>query len=119
MQYVEETLEYVSPLLVRCRRMDLTALGWSLMAAILPTLLYVTILVLMDRNEREPWTLMVMVFLWGAVPAVMLSLMGEIVFSRTVRDFYPTPGAANLFTVSVVAPVVEELAKAVALLIVY
>jgi RsiW-degrading membrane proteinase PrsW (M82 family) len=103
--------------------MDVTALGWSLMAAIIPTLLYVTVLVLMDRNEREPWVLMVMVFAWGAVPAVMLSLMGEIVLSKSVgqimRDYYPSPGAANLFNVAVVAPVVEELAKAMALLIVY
>src|SRR5438045_9568751 len=99
--------------------MDLTALGWSVAAAVIPTAIYVTILVLMDRNEREPWSLMVLVFLWGAVPAVMLSLMGEIVLSRSVREFYPGPGAANLFNVSVVAPAVEELAKAMALLIVY
>jgi RsiW-degrading membrane proteinase PrsW (M82 family) len=99
--------------------MDLTALGWSLMAAIIPTLLYVTILVLMDRNEREPWLLMVLVFAWGAAPAVMLSLMGEILFSFKVHEFYPAPGAANLFNVAVVAPVVEELAKAAAVLIVF
>jgi RsiW-degrading membrane proteinase PrsW (M82 family) len=99
--------------------MDLTALGWSLAAAIIPTILYVAILVVMDRHEREPWLLMVLVFAWGAAPAVMLSLMGEIFFSFHVREFYPTPGAANLFNVAVVAPVVEELAKALAVLIVY
>ncbi len=90
------------------------ALAWSLAAAIVPTVIYVTVLVLLDRHEREPWLLMVLVFFWGAAPAIMISLMGEI----SAKDFLPGLGG-RLFNVAVVAPVIEELAKAAALAIVF
>jgi len=96
-----------------------SALAWALAAAIIPTVIYVIVLVLLDRHEREPWYLMALVFIWGAAPAVMVSLMGEIVLSTEAKDFLPSPGHAKLFNVAVIAPVVEELAKAAALLIVY
>jgi RsiW-degrading membrane proteinase PrsW (M82 family) len=98
--------------------MDPTVLAWSIAAAVIPTVIYVVVLVLLDRHEKEPWTLMGMVFLWGAVPSIMLSMMFELVLAVQVRELVPREGA-NLVNVAVMAPVVEELAKALALLIVF
>jgi len=102
--------------------MDFAALGGpliaALIAAVLPTVLYVIILVMLDRHEREPWFLMALVFAWGAAPAIMMSLMGEMVLAREAREFLPGMGG-KLFDVAVIAPVVEELAKAAALVIVF
>jgi RsiW-degrading membrane proteinase PrsW (M82 family) len=97
---------------------NLTALVWSLAAAAIPTVVYVAILVILDRHEKEPWYLMALVFIWGAAPAIMVSLMGEIILSAEFKDFLPGLGG-RLFDVAVIAPVVEELAKAAALAIVF
>jgi RsiW-degrading membrane proteinase PrsW (M82 family) len=97
---------------------DLPALVGSLVAAAVPTVIYVIILVTLDRHEKEPWYLMALVFVWGAAPAIMISLMGEIFLGAQAHDFLPGLGG-RLFNVAVIAPVVEELAKAAALAIVF
>ncbi|MEZ4833058.1 MAG: hypothetical protein R2873_13905 [Caldilineaceae bacterium] len=48
----------------------------SLTAAILPTIFRVG-LYLADRYEREPIWLGIVVFLWGAIPAIVASLIGN------------------------------------------
>jgi RsiW-degrading membrane proteinase PrsW (M82 family) len=97
---------------------DPLVLACSLAAAIIPTVVYVAILVILDRHEKEPWYLMALVFVWGAAPAIMVSLMGEIVLAAEAKEFMPGLGG-KLFNVAVIAPIVEELAKAAALGIVF
>ncbi len=90
----------------------------SLAAAVIPTLIYALAFYWVDRYEREPLWLVVVAFLWGAVPAVVVSLLGELIIGT---PFVNAPGsvAEGLVSSALVAPVVEELAKGVALWAIY
>ena len=90
-------------------------IGLSVAAAVIPTLLYTWLVWLCDRYEREPWPLLAAAFLWGAIPAIVLSLVAELILhvplgalrSSTARDLVAAGG---------IAPLVEEPIKAAALL---
>jgi RsiW-degrading membrane proteinase PrsW (M82 family) len=87
----------------------------SLLAGVVPTAIYVAIIWWFDRYEKEPLWLLAVTFLWGAIPAIILSLIVELVLGIPVSVL-----GEGLLTDVVesggVAPVVEEIAKAVALL---
>jgi RsiW-degrading membrane proteinase PrsW (M82 family) len=87
----------------------------SLLAGVIPTAIYAAIMWWFDRYEKEPLWLLAVTFLWGAIPAIILSLIVELVLGIPVSVL-----GEGLLTEVVgsggVAPVVEEIAKAVALL---
>ncbi len=56
----------------------LFALALSTLAAIVPTLVYTLTFYWADRYEREPRSLLFAAFIWGAIPAVIASLIGEV-----------------------------------------
>lgn len=87
----------------------------SLFAAVIPSLLYVMVFYWADRYEREPLWLATVTFLWGAIPAIILSLIFELALGA---PFINEPGslAEELVSGAVVAPVVEEIFKGAALL---
>jgi len=85
----------------------------SLLAAVLPTSLYVLIVWWFDRHEKEPLQLLAAAFLWGAVPAVLLAVGIELASDAPVTAFSGSYG--EIVGASVVAPVVEEAIKASAL----
>ena len=93
----------------------MTALLISLIAAIVPTILYVLLFYWADRYEREPLWLLALAFVWGAVPAIVVSFLGEWLIGT---PFVSAPGSAAAMLVegSIVVPIVEETVKAVALL---
>lgn len=86
----------------------------TLIACIVPTLLYVGIIYRVDSYEKEPLWLLSAVFLWGAVPAIVLSIIAgvfvegalEVVFGRNWQ---------SLTAAVLTAPIVEETIKGVAL----
>lgn len=96
-------------------------------AAVVPMVAYLVAIWVLDRHDREPIWLVLLTFLWGAVGAVLIALVGN-----TALDMLLTPVAAQLATVfgydpsmvasmvgpTIVAPIVEEPAKAVFLLFV-
>ncbi|MFH1086245.1 MAG: PrsW family glutamic-type intramembrane protease [Chloroflexota bacterium] len=89
----------------------------SLLIAAVTTLIYIWLIWRADRYEKEPKRLLVAAFVWGAVPAIVLSVvMGSIVGPPAAAL---AGGYAELVTASFVAPPVEEAAKALALAIVY
>ena len=96
----------------------LIALLVSITAAVLPTILYVLLFYWADRYEREPVWLVTVAFIWGAVPAVLVSLFGEVVLGWPWLD---APGSITgaIIEGAVIAPVVEELAKGFALLLIF
>ena len=51
----------------------------SLLFAVIPTLCYVAIVWWCDRYEKEPFWLLAAAFLWGAVPAILLAIGGEVI----------------------------------------
>lgn len=92
------------------------ALLWSIAAAIIPTAVYVMVLWWLDRYEKEPQRLLWSAFIWGAAPAVILSLVAESVLQIPLADL--GKAGAELASSSFLAPVVEELAKGVAVLLI-
>ncbi len=87
----------------------------SLLAGVIPTAIYAAIIWWFDRYEKEPLWLLTVTFLWGAIPAIILSLIVEFILGIPVSVL-----GEGLLTDVVesggVAPVVEEIAKAAALL---
>ena len=83
-------------------------------AAIIPTLLYVTIIYWADRYEKEPGWLLAASFLWGAVPSIILALIFNAMGSLPFYLLGPAVGDAA--GAIVIAPPVEETIKAVALI---
>lgn len=90
----------------------------SLAAAVVPTFFYALAFYLADRYEREPVWMGIVAFLWGAIPAVVTSLFGEIVIGI---PFVGDPGSltAAIVESALVAPFVEEIAKGAALYAIY
>lgn len=78
----------------------------SLIFAVVPMSLYLWLIWLMDRYDREPFGLVALNFLWGAVGAIILSLIFSILLSRTT-------GAGAFMSTVAVAPFVEEIMKGV------
>jgi RsiW-degrading membrane proteinase PrsW (M82 family) len=87
----------------------------SLLAGVIPTVIYAAIIWWFDRYEKEPLWLLAVTFLWGAIPAILFSLIAELILGIPVSVL-----GEGLLTDVVesggVAPVVEEIAKATALL---
>ena len=90
----------------------------SLLIAFIPALGYTLLVWWLDRYEREPFRLLMVAFFWGAVPAIALAILLEY---RLGDPF------AALDTVllrefgmnSLAAPVIEELTKGLALLLLF
>lgn len=93
----------------------LLALFISLGAAFGPTLVYILLFYWADRYEREPLRLAAIAFIWGAAPAIILSMIAEVLLGTPLLQ-NPGPLATDLMEGAVVAPIVEELAKGLALL---
>ncbi len=92
----------------------LTAAVVALLVSAVPTVLYVLLVRWLDRYEKEPAWLLAAAFLWGAVPAVVISLIFEFILG-----FPWQLAGGTLLTgfveASLIAPVVEEVVKALAL----
>jgi len=86
----------------------------ALVASIVPALVYGVILWWFDRYEKEPTTLLAAAFLWGAIPAIVLSLIFQILLDIPISEF-TDPASAGLIGASVIAPITEEIFKAGAL----
>jgi len=85
----------------------------ALLVGVITTFLYAWLVWWLDRHEKEPWWLLALVFFWGAVPAVVLSTIVEIVLDIPISVLgqgltYELAGN------SLVAPAVEEVAKGLA-----
>jgi RsiW-degrading membrane proteinase PrsW (M82 family) len=87
-----------------------------LLFGILPMVAYALILWWFDRYEKEPLGLLLAAFLWGAVPAVIFSLITEVVLDIPI-SYFVEPVAADLIGAAVIAPVAEEVFKGTALVL--
>lgn len=96
----------------------LLAILISLFAAVIPALLYSLIFYWADRYEREPKRLVIITFVWGALPAIILSLIFELALDGPINGVESSL-VSDLVSGSVVAPIVEELAKGAALLAIF
>jgi RsiW-degrading membrane proteinase PrsW (M82 family) len=88
----------------------------AVLGALLPTTFYVLFVWWLDRYEKEPAWLLTLSFLWGAVPAAFLSVLLELLFDLPIYAVGGESLIANLASVSINAPLVEESAKGIALI---
>mgnify|MGYP005856493995 CR=1 FL=1 len=101
--------------------MDTTMSVWgpglaiSLLAAMIPAVLYVLLVRWLDRYEKEPGALLAGAFLWGSVPAVLLSLIAEVSLGLPLSAV-GCGQLCDLAQATAIAPVVEEVVKGLALL---
>jgi len=93
------------------------AFGLSLLIAAIPIALYVVTVWRLDIYEREPLKLLILAFLWGAVPSALLAIIISSVLSVPLtllpEQYY------QMATASLVAPPVEEAIKGLALVGLY
>ena len=87
----------------------------SIPCAVIPILAFLWMMWWLDRYDREPIWLFLGVFLWGAVGAVALALVGSSLMSIPV-DILAPPDTADSLGMTFIAPLVEEPAKALILL---
>ena len=90
----------------------------SVPAAIFPVLAFLWLMWWLDRYDREPVWLFAGTFLWGATGAVAIAF---VIGSPLIGWSLDAMNAANfaLFNMVLVAPLVEEPAKALVLLLVF
>jgi RsiW-degrading membrane proteinase PrsW (M82 family) len=72
----------------------------------------------LDRNEKEPWRIVLVAAAWGAIVATSLVIWGETFWeSVSVRTLVPGPGldASRAFS----AGLLEELGKGIAVLLLF
>lgn len=84
---------------------EVRATAWA--TAFLAALVYAGIVVFIDRNEKEPWRMLLVSFLWGAIiSATIAGLLNGIARSRLGVSFS-------------VAPFTEELTKGAVLFLIF
>jgi RsiW-degrading membrane proteinase PrsW (M82 family) len=88
------------------------------LAVTLTTIASLILIWFLDRFEKDPVWLLALIFLWGAVPAIIISLVFEMIVGMPL-PYLLDAWTADVFMSAIVAPIVEESAKAIALLFVF
>jgi RsiW-degrading membrane proteinase PrsW (M82 family) len=83
----------------------------AILAAAIPTAFYSMLLWWLDRYEKEPLPLILAAFLWGALPAIALAVVFELVLAAPLGGSPIGPHVAAWS----LAPLVEEPIKGLAL----
>jgi RsiW-degrading membrane proteinase PrsW (M82 family) len=99
----------------------MTAMGIlaSLFFGFIPMFLFAGFVYWLDRFEKEPKHLLGAAFLWGAVIASAGAFVINTIFGISVYNLTGSETAADLATTTLMAPVVEEILKAVAVVLVF
>lgn len=84
--------------------------------AFTPAVIYAFPLVWLDRFDPEPPWLIALVFCWGAVVAVLVSIILNTMFGLVVYAGTGVPELADIASAVISAPVVEEASKGIGLL---
>lgn len=95
---------------------DPPALILSFAAAAIPSAFYSYLVLRLDRYEREPPKAVLAAFGWGAVAAILLALVLEIITGSVLFAAIGDQDAADVLTLAVGAPLIEETTKGIALI---
>lgn len=95
------------------------ALWIAVPAGLIPMLLYPLFLYWMDRYEKEPLGLLGAVFMWGFVPAAVLSLVSQLVLEMPLLLMDESGTSADLLGATVIAPLTEEIFKGLAVMTIF
>jgi protease PrsW len=91
----------------------------SLFFGFVPMFLFAAFVNWLDRYEKEPKLLLGAAFLWGAVIAAGGAFILNTAFGIGIYALTGSEGAAEFGTTSIVAPIIEESLKGLAVLIVF
>lgn len=85
----------------------------------MPAAIYAWFVDWLDQHEKEPWWLLALAFGWGAVPAIIIALIAQIVLDIPTTWVFAGEGLAyEVVGGSVWAPLTEELAKGLGLVLI-
>ncbi|MFF5476777.1 PrsW family intramembrane metalloprotease [Streptomyces sp. NPDC012935] len=87
--------------------------------AVLPVPLLVASFRWLDRVEPGPWRNLLFSFAWGACAAALIAIVANSFATRWIATATADPSHADTLGATVIAPVVEEIAKAAAVLLVF
>jgi len=89
----------------------------SLLAAVIPTILYVVLLWRSDRFDREPFRDVLITFLYGGIGVIVIAIIATVSINWLVSvRFALIPKDSSLETM-LIAPIIEETLKGVFLII--
>ncbi len=91
----------------------------SLFFGFVPMLIFAAFVYWLDRYEKEPKILFGAAFVWGVVIAAGGAFIVNTVFGIGIYVLTGSEGAAEMGTASIVAPIVEEFLKGLAVAIVF
>lgn len=92
--------------------------GLGLVVSCLPAPVFVALVLSLDRLEPEPPWILALTFLWGATVAAMFATVVNTAGGDLVAGTFGNR-AGNVFVVSVSAPLIEEVLKGAALLVLF
>ncbi|MFF8931302.1 PrsW family intramembrane metalloprotease [Streptomyces longwoodensis] len=87
--------------------------------AVLPVPLLIAAFRWLDRVEPGPWRNLVFAFAWGACAAALIAIVANSFATKWIATATADPSGADTLGATVIAPVVEESAKAAAVLLVF
>ncbi|GLW51273.1 protease PrsW [Streptomyces sp. NBRC 14336] len=87
--------------------------------AVLPVPLLIAAFRWLDRVEPGPWRNLLFAFAWGACAAALIAIVANSFATQWIATATADPSSADTLGSTVIAPVVEESAKAAALLLVF
>jgi RsiW-degrading membrane proteinase PrsW (M82 family) len=87
--------------------------------AVFPVPLLIAAFRWLDRVEPGPWRNLLFSFAWGACAAALIAIVANSFATRWIAMATADPSSADTLGATVIAPVVEESAKAAAVLLVF
>ncbi|MGW0822455.1 PrsW family intramembrane metalloprotease [Streptomyces sp. NPDC002845] len=87
--------------------------------AVLPVPLLIAAFRWLDRVEPGPWRNLLFSFAWGACAAALIAIVANSFATRWIATATADPSGADTLGATVIAPVVEETAKAAAILLIF
>ncbi|MFI9150657.1 PrsW family intramembrane metalloprotease [Streptomyces sp. NPDC053367] len=87
--------------------------------AVLPVPLLIAVFRWLDRVEPGPWRNLLFCFAWGACAAALIAIVANSFATRWIATATADPSSADTLGATVIAPVVEESAKAAAILLLF
>ncbi|MFI2412223.1 PrsW family intramembrane metalloprotease [Streptomyces sp. NPDC018947] len=87
--------------------------------AVFPVPLLIAAFRWLDRVDPGPWRNLLFCFAWGACAAALIAIVANSFATRWIATATADPASADTLGATVIAPVVEESAKAAAILLLF
>ncbi|MFF9134443.1 PrsW family intramembrane metalloprotease [Streptomyces sp. NPDC014806] len=87
--------------------------------AVFPVPLLIAAFRWLDRVDPGPWRNLVFAFAWGACAAALIAIVANSFATKWIATTTADPSGADTLGATVIAPIVEESAKAAAVLLVF